>query len=429
MKANSLDCHAGEPVPREAPEVTGATARLSRLLRVLTEPASPDRLLDRAMAELPALFAVDVAVVLVPTGQDGLSARAAVGLPGAAAGLLSLADAGEAAAAIDRRAAVVVDAAGPDPAKERLRELGLDAAAWLPLNGSQAVRGVLAVGRRLAPFTEADVEHLTAVADRIGLALEQAQQEAELAQALQGAAAERARAEEQLRTKTAELDRFVYSISHDLKAPLISIEGLAQIIVADYGARLDDEGRDLLERVQVNVTRMERLIRDLLELSRVGREAHASEAVDLAEMVDEFVAETGAALRARAIQVACRETGSLWGARTHVKQVLWHLLRNAVAYMGDQPAPAIEVGARPSGALVECYVRDNGIGIDPRSHDKIFEVFHRLHEVEAEGNGIGLTIARKVVERVGGHLRVESAKGAGTTFRFTWPAGPGGRLP
>jgi signal transduction histidine kinase len=78
---------------------------------------------------------------------------------------------------------------------------------------------------------------------------------------------------------------------------------------------------------------------------------------------------------------------------------------------------------------VECYVKDNGIGIDPGDHDRVFEVFQRLHEVEAEGNGVGLTIARKVVERVGGRLWVESAKGAGATFRFTWPAATGGRQP
>jgi signal transduction histidine kinase len=136
------------------------------------------------------------------------------------------------------------------------------------------------------------------------------------------------------------------------------------------------------------------------------------------------VAEMGPVLRARGVEVAIRDTAVLWGMRTRLVQVMSNLISNAVKYMGDQPAPRIEIGTRSRGALVETYVKDNGIGIDPEYHDKIFEIFHRLREVEAEGTGVGLTIARKIVDGMGGCLRVESRKGEGSTFSFTWPAGP-----
>jgi signal transduction histidine kinase len=156
----------------------------------------------------------------------------------------------------------------------------------------------------------------------------------------------------------------------------------------------------------------------------VGREPHRLEAVDLAEVVRDLVVELGPILRARGIAVVQGDTAVLWGMRTRVAQVMSNLVGNAVKYMGDQPAPRIEVGARSRGALVEVYVQDNGIGIDPEYHDKIFEIFHRLREVEAEGTGVGLTITRKIVEGAGGRLRVESEKGKGATFFFTWPAAP-----
>jgi signal transduction histidine kinase len=233
-------------------------------------------------------------------------------------------------------------------------------------------------------------------------------------------------AEQELRAKNAELESFVYSVSHDLKAPLVAIQGLAEIIVEDYGPRLDDEGRRLLGRLQANVAQMERLILDLLELSRIGRESRAPEAVDVGDVVDDFAAEMGAALRARGVEIVRNQTGVLWGIRTRVEQVMSNLLGNAVKYMGEQPKPRIEVGMRPDGAFVECYVKDNGIGIDPVYHEKIFEIFQRLQEVEVEGTGVGLAIAKKIVVKAGGRLWVESAKGQGATFFFTWPAG--GRL-
>lgn len=227
-----------------------------------------------------------------------------------------------------------------------------------------------------------------------------------------------------LSEKNAELDSFVYSVSHDLKAPLVTIQGMAGILAADFGSDLPSEGRHYLERIQANTQQMERLILDLLALSRIGREARAPEPVHLAEIVDDILAELAGPIRTRGIKVTQRDLGTVWAVRVQLTQVLGNLLSNAVKYLGDTPSPSIEIGSVDQGSFVECYVSDNGIGIDPAYHGKIFEIFQRLKEAEAPGTGVGLTIVKKIVEGAGGRIWVESAPGQGATFRFTWPRVP-----
>ncbi len=227
-----------------------------------------------------------------------------------------------------------------------------------------------------------------------------------------------------LAARNAELDSFVYSVSHDLKAPLVTIQGMAGVLVEDFAPHLPPEGRHYVERIQANTQQMDHLILDLLTLSRIGREAHASERVHLAELIDEVVAGFAEPISARGIKVSQRDLGTLWGVRVQLEQVFSNLLGNAVKYLGDTPSPAIEIGSVERGAFVECYVTDNGIGIDPAYHDKVFEIFQRLKEVEAPGTGVGLAIVKKIVEGAGGRIWVESAPGQGATFRFTWPTPP-----
>jgi signal transduction histidine kinase len=160
---------------------------------------------------------------------------------------------------------------------------------------------------------------------------------------------------------------------------------------------------------------------DLLALSRIGREARPAQAVPLTEVVDDVLAELAGPIRERGIEVVRGELPTLVGVRTQLEQVLGNLLSNAVKYIGDGPAPRVEVGAVDHGHLVECFVRDSGIGIDPAYHQRVFEIFQRLKDVEVDGSGVGLTIVKKIVEGAGGRTWVESARGEGTTFRFTWP--------
>jgi GAF domain-containing protein len=227
-----------------------------------------------------------------------------------------------------------------------------------------------------------------------------------------------------LREKNAELDSFVYTVSHDLKAPLVTIQGMSSLVLEDYAEKLDEDGKHYLHRIAANTQTMERLILDLLALSRIGREAHAPEEVPLGALVGEVLEDLGEPLRAAGITVTVGALPSVWAVRVQMEQVVRNLLTNALKYMGDAPAPAIEIGAVARGAEVEIWVKDTGIGIDPQYHDKVFEIFQRLKDVEAEGSGVGLPIVKKIVHGAGGRIWVESAKGQGSTFRFTWPAGP-----
>ncbi len=227
-----------------------------------------------------------------------------------------------------------------------------------------------------------------------------------------------------LREKNAELDSFVYTVSHDLKAPLVTIQGMSSLVLEDYADKLDEDGKHYLHRIVANTQTMERLILDLLSLSRIGREAHAPEDVPLRDLVSDILEDLGERIRTAGITVTVGALPPVWAVRVQMEQVMRNLMTNAIKYMGDTPAPAIEIGALAHGAAVEIWVKDTGIGIDPQYHDKVFEVFQRLKDVEAEGSGVGLPIVKKIVHGAGGRIWVESAKGQGSTFRFTWPAGP-----
>jgi GAF domain-containing protein len=258
-----------------------------------------------------------------------------------------------------------------------------------------------------------DLTLTAALSAQAGLALENARL---LAESHSRAAA--------LLAKNAELDSFVYTVSHDLKSPLVTIQGMAGLVLKDHAAAVDPDGRHYLERILANTRHMERLLLDLLALSRVGREAHEPEPIDPASTVADILAELAGSLRDAGITVTVGPLPPLWAIRVQLEQVFRNLLTNAIKYMGPAPAPAIAIGALTRGDVVECWVRDTGVGIDPAYHEKIFELFQRLNEVAVEGTGVGLPIVKKIVEAAGGRVWVESAPGHGSTFRFTWPMRP-----
>jgi signal transduction histidine kinase len=231
-------------------------------------------------------------------------------------------------------------------------------------------------------------------------------------------------AAEALRAKNAELDSFVYTVSHDLRSPLVTIRGMAGLLGQGHAESLDDDGRRYVERIEVNAGRMERLLVDLLALAQVGRDSRPPEAIDLARVVEEIAAELAEPLRARGAELRVGTLPEVWAIGVQIQIVIRNLLTNALKYMGDQAEPVIEIGAEPRDGTVECFVRDNGIGIDPAYHAKIFDLFHRLKDVEAEGTGVGLPIVKRIVEAAGGRIWVESEQGRGSTFRFTCPRVP-----
>jgi signal transduction histidine kinase len=225
----------------------------------------------------------------------------------------------------------------------------------------------------------------------------------------------------ELARRNEELDTFTYTVSHDLKSPVVALQGLVSILVEDYGGRFDAEGRRYLDRLAANVTHMDRLIRDLLALSRVGRTEVRYESVAVEELVEEIVAIYAETINVRRV---CLDTGSLpvlVADRSRLRQVLENLLSNALKFLGDQPKPCVGVRCEALEGFVRFEVRDNGIGIDPAYHDRIFTIFQRLQDVEVEGTGVGLAIVRKIVEQAGGRISVQSSKGQGSVFSFTWP--------
>jgi len=300
----------------------------------------------------------------------------------------------------------------PDSAAAAKR-LGYTHFLGVPLQVGERIIGVLSF-RAARAFTAPDQELAEAFAGQAAIAIEQSRL---LASTEAQASA--------LKAKNAELDTFVYSVSHDLKSPLVSIEGLSSVLLGEYGDRLDGDARNFLERIQANVQHLERLIADLLALSRIGREARPLEDVDLAEVVGAVLEELSVAVDARGVEVVRGELARVRAIRAQMEQVIRNLLSNAVKYLGDTERPRVEIRTIERDDEIEGLVRDNGIGIDSAYHEKVFEMFQRLNDVEVPGTGLGLPIVKKIVEGAGGRIWIESTRGVGTTVHFTWPRAQG----
>ncbi len=224
-----------------------------------------------------------------------------------------------------------------------------------------------------------------------------------------------------IENKNRELETFVYTVSHDLKTPVVSLQGMAGVLQEDYGDKLGEKGGHYLNRLVANADQMEQLIHDLLEISRLGRPSHSPEQIDLNRLVETVLEGCRERFKGRPVEIQVGPLPSVWCDRVRIKQVFDNLITNAFKFLGDQASPRVEIGAIDQEAAHTFWVRDNGIGIDPKFQETIFGVFHRLKDVEVEGTGVGLTIVKRIVEQAGGRIWLESAKGAGTTFYFTWP--------
>ncbi|MEW6511529.1 MAG: PAS domain S-box protein [Bacteroidota bacterium] len=219
-----------------------------------------------------------------------------------------------------------------------------------------------------------------------------------------------------------ELDDFTYVVSHDLKEPLITIEGYSKIVLNDYRDTVDEEGKGYLTSVVQASHRMKHLIDDLLTLSRIGRVSEMQEALPLRTVIDNVLRDFEFSLKESHATVEV--PGSLPTVRynrTELGMVFRNLIANAIKF-NRSPAPRIEISVTDGEREYTVAVRDNGIGIDSRHYDKIFVIFQRLHRTEDfRGTGAGLTIVKKIVENHRGKIWVESVVGEGTTFFFTIP--------
>ncbi len=239
------------------------------------------------------------------------------------------------------------------------------------------------------------------------------------------AEAERERTIDELQAKNTELEQFTYTVSHDLKTPLLTINGFIGLLKQDLAAQDRDAADDDLSQIEVAAKKMAVLLDDLLELSRIGRTTLPPETVALADIINEAVKQLAGELETTDVRlVVAPGLPSIYGDKLRLPEVFKNLIANAIRYRGDHPKPEIRIGAEIVGDEVECTVEDNGIGIDPVYQRKIFKLFEKL-DGKAGGTGVGLALVERIVSVHGGRVWVESeGDGKGTAFRFTLPLPP-----
>jgi PAS domain S-box-containing protein len=229
---------------------------------------------------------------------------------------------------------------------------------------------------------------------------------------------------DELESKNAELERFTYTASHDLKSPLITIKGFLGFLEKDIAEQRPERVHGDVLRINEAVDKMHRLLTELLELSRIGRMMNASEQVSFHELVQTALDNIHGRLAPRNITVLTQPNlPAVHGDRQRLTEVLQNLLDNAAKYMGAQPDPRIEVGQQGAENNKPIfYVKDNGIGIAPEYHERIFGLFNKL-DPKSDGTGIGLALVKRIVEVHGGRVWLESdgVPGKGSTFYFTLP--------
>jgi signal transduction histidine kinase len=248
-----------------------------------------------------------------------------------------------------------------------------------------------------------------------------------------------------------ENEMFVYSVSHDLRSPLVNLQGFSEELSLtcrdlqvlfhreDVPAAVRQRGLELIKNdieesihfIQTAVGRLARIIDALLRLSRAGRIEYRWQSIDVATVVEKIVEALHNTISDKRIEVVVGELPPTWGDPTAVEQIFANLIGNAVQYLDPARPGRIEVGTtdnidlgKPAGLQVY-YVKDNGLGIPEAYHQRMFTAFNRLHVDVAQGEGIGLALVRRVVERHGGRIWLESSVGAGTTFFVAFPACPG----
>jgi PAS domain S-box-containing protein len=288
----------------------------------------------------------------------------------------------------------------------------------LPLIAHGEVIGAMTIqSDKPAAFSRVDITALQAMADLVANALENAR-----------LFTERVRLNRELESQNEELERFTYTVSHDLRSPLVTMRGFLGYIKQDAETgdmvRFDQD----LNRIARAVDTMQTLLNELLELSRIGRVVNPPVDVPFGEIVRETVDLLSGQLEAGNIRL---EAGGGFPVvhvdRLRIAEVMQNLVSNAIKFMGDQPRPTIEIGTRGKdmdGKPI-FYVRDNGIGIAPQYHERIFGLFNRLNP-GIEGTGVGLTLVKRIIEIHGGQIWIESEPGKGATFLFTLPPGENG---
>jgi signal transduction histidine kinase len=398
------------------------------LSRAITHGLEHDEIIQRALDAASQQHDAGAVCILTPV-RDGTELRVAgtrgVNVPWAQDERLELNASIVQWVSIAREQLSIWDGSSPLPAVFEQHFGSRFQGAALPIVAGGDFYGVLAfssraMSRRLSP---GQVKALDILANTTASALEGASLVAQLRgmnQELEQRVTERTR---DLEASNADLESFSYSVSHDLRAPLRTIDGFCQIFLADYGSEMPQEARDVLARVSGGVARMQRLIDDLLHLARFSRQPLETQSVPMTDLVRRVASSLEQEWRGRPIQLAIADLPDCRGDGSLLEQVLINLLSNAFKFTATRDPARIEVGAFRQPTEQVYFVRDNGVGFDMKHADKLFGVFQRMHpESQFPGTGIGLSIVQRIIRRHGGRTWAQSRPQEGTTLYFSLPA-------
>ena len=267
-------------------------------------------------------------------------------------------------------------------------------------------------------ITEEQLEALRLFGGYAGLAIENAR----LSETIQKELIQRKAFIQELEAKNAELERFTYTVSHDLKSPLVTIRGFLGYLEQDATSGRFDKFRQDITRIETAVVKMQNLLRDLLDLSRVGRLINPPTEVSFNEIVKDALEIVHGQIEGRSIVIVHKEANVVINCdRVRMTEVMQNLIENSIKFMGDQTSPRIEIGSfKDETGKTIFYVKDNGVGIAPEFQEKIFGLFNKL-STDSTGTGIGLALVKRIIEVHGGQIWVESQIGRGAAFYFTLP--------
>jgi signal transduction histidine kinase len=280
--------------------------------------------------------------------------------------------------------------------------------------------GIIALdGQSVGQFSERDAQLTVTYANQVAIALDNAR----LFTELQAELSERQKLIDELESKNAELERFTYTVSHDLRSPLVTIKGFLGFMEKSASPGNMDDFRKDMQRVGSAADRMDNLLKDVLELSRIGRLINKPVEMPFEDLIHEALEIVYGRIQQRGIMVQIQPgLPSVYGDRLRLVEILQNLLDNSAKYMGDQENPIVVIGMNgyDESKNPVFFVRDNGIGIDAQYYGRIFGMFDKLNPA-SEGTGIGLALVKRIIEVHGGRIWLESEIGKGSTFFFTLP--------